>query len=116
MKYVWVRNASTATFTESMRYRVFMYAKKSHVEVALTDAGQFAKRLPKTLKKAPYVSLADDGEVNFAWQWDGNFIDLGFYGTGTYSFYAKDKNGNELYGDDIPVTSIPDDLNKLLIY
>ena len=57
------------------------------------------------LKVAPHISLADDGEVNFAWSADGMWIDLGFYGTGTYSFYAQDKDGNEWFGDDIPVMS-----------
>ncbi len=69
------------------------------------DAVSFAERLPVQMRVRPHISLADDGEVNFSWSQDGIWIDLGFYGTGTYSFYARDKSGQEWSGDDIPATS-----------
>jgi hypothetical protein len=82
---------------------------------AFGDAGNFTERLPVPLKSRPHISLADDGEVNFAWSHEGTRIDLGFYGTGRFSYYARDKNGDEWFGDDIPVTSpLPRELRSLL--
>ena len=67
------------------------------------------------MKAAPHISLADDGEVNFAWAQEGMLIDLGFYGTGTYSYYARGREGDERLGDDISVmTSLPEELRVLL--
>ena len=84
-------------------------------EAAFQDAQKFAERLPETMKARPHISLADDGEINFAWTREGMLIDLGFYGTGTYSYYARDKEGEELFGDDISASSpIPKELAALL--
>ena len=84
-------------------------------EEAFWDAGKFAERLPAPLKASPHISLADDGEVNFAWSHEGARIDLGFYGTNTFSYYARDKNGGEWFGDEIPIASpLPEDLKVLL--
>ena len=80
-------------------------------EEAFQNAGKFTERLPGTMKAAPYISLADDGEVNFAWTRDGMLIDLGFYGTGAYSFYARGRDGDEWFGDDISVmATLPEEL------
>ena len=84
-------------------------------DMAFLDAGKFAEQLPVPLKAAPHISLADDGEVNFSWSQVDLRIDLGFYGTGTYSFYARDKTGKEWFGDDVPVQSpLPAELRLLL--
>jgi hypothetical protein len=50
----------------------------------------------------PHISLANDGEVNFWWKTERGVLDLGFYGTGTYTYYAKihDSNLNDEFGDD----------------
>ena len=85
------------------------------VDKAFEDAGKFTERLPVTMKKSPYISLADDGEVNFAWTQEGMLIDLGFYGSGTYSFYARGQDGEKWFGDDISVMSpLPKELRALL--
>ena len=82
---------------------------------AFIDAGKFIERLPVPLKAPPHISLADDGEVNFAWSHEGTRIDLGFYGTNTFSYYARDKGGGEWFGDGIPVSSpLPRELRALL--
>ena len=82
---------------------------------AFGDAGEFTERLPAPLRGLPHISLADDGEVNFAWSHEGTYIDLGFYGTRTFSYYARDKWGIEWFGDEIPVTSpLPTELRALL--
>ena len=80
-----------------------------------TDAKAFAGQLPTPLSEMPHISLADDGELNFAWNGGPVYIDLGFYGTGTYSYFARDPQGQKHHGDDIPVKGpIPDDLIKTL--
>ena len=82
---------------------------------AFEDAWEFTTRLLSPLKELPHVSLAGDGEVNFAWSGGAIHIDLGFYGTGTFSYYCRDSDGRESFGDDIPVTSpLPEDLASLL--
>ena len=70
---------------------------------AYKDAILFLKVLP-TGSLLPSIGFADDGEVNFSWKQNGIHIDLGFYGDGTYSYFAKDSEGNKYYGDDVPVT------------
>lgn len=82
---------------------------------AFKEAREFIKRLPYSLDRLPYISLANDGEVNFGWKSDTLHIDLGFYGTGTYSYYATDEDGSEWLEDDIPIWSpLPEELFSLL--
>lgn len=79
------------------------------------DARVFLDRLPFPLAALPHISLAGDGEVNFAWDYEGLHIDLGFYGTGTFSYYARGADGREYYGDEVPAGSLlPADLEPLL--
>ncbi len=82
---------------------------------AFEDAWRFTKELPENLKELPHISLADDGEVNFAWSGGAIHIDLGFYGTGTFSYYGRDSDGGEVFGDDTSVSSpLPKKLMALL--
>ena len=73
-------------------------------DAAFHDARVFLDKLPFPLAALPHISLADDGEVNFAWDGEGVHIDLGFYGTGTYSYYARGSDGQERFGDDLSVS------------
>ena len=82
---------------------------------AFDDALRFITLLPVNLIELPHISLANDGEVNFGWKSDAMHIDLGFYGTGTYSYFAKGNDGSECFGDDIPVSPpFPNDLFDIL--
>ena len=84
-------------------------------DAAFRDARVFLDRLPYPLAALPHISLADDGEVNFAWDSEGVHIDLGFYGTASYSYYARGSDGQEHFGDEVPaVSSLPTDLDALL--
>ena len=84
-------------------------------EKAFVDARNFAVRMPAPLKSLPHISLADDGEVNFAWTREGIYLDLGFYGAETFSFYGNHADGRESFGDDIPVKhDWPEDLTQLI--
>ena len=82
---------------------------------AFIDASEFIRRLPEKLKALPHIALADDGEVNFAWNHHNTRIDLGFYGTGFYSYYAKAPYGQEFFGDHIAARGpIPQNLSILI--
>lgn len=71
---------------------------------AFADAKTFICRLPLNRIPPPEISLADDGEVNFLWQSDGVHVDLGFYGTGTFSYFAHGKDGRRIHGADVRVS------------
>ncbi len=47
----------------------------------------------------PYISASGDGEVNFYWKTSDWVIDLGFFGDGLYSYYARFENGHEILED-----------------
>lgn len=82
---------------------------------AVSEAEDFMRILLSRELKLPYISLANDGEINFFWD-DGDIsLDLGFYGEGFYSYYGKDKNGKEYMADEIPCSKeLPADILKLL--
>lgn len=81
------------------------------------DARQFITKLPSSNVHIPNIGLADDGEVNFLWKQNGIHIDLGFYGDGTYSYYARRTGESGFYGDNIPVgQELPNALSALISY
>ncbi|MCJ2067946.1 hypothetical protein MKK75_03835 [Methylobacterium sp. J-030] len=47
----------------------------------------------------PYISLASDGEINFYWDTPQLTLDLGFTGTGRYSYYGRTPDGVEFVED-----------------
>lgn len=69
---------------------------------SIEDAERFAREIDWKSSLQPMISAAEDGEVNFYWKSESIYIDLGFHGDGTYSFFAKLDNGETLVGDDIP--------------
>ena len=79
---------------------------------AFKDARKFISGLPLALIPNPEIRLADDGEINFLWQNEDIHIDLGFYGTGTYSCFANTKDGKEISMDNVPVA---DGLSRAII-
>ena len=82
---------------------------------AFEDACAFIYALPKSPIPLPHLSIADDGEINFYWGQNGIHIDLGFYGTGTYSYYACGTNEAGLYDNDVAISSgLPGVLLELL--
>ena len=84
-------------------------------ERAFADARSLIRRLPAGTILMPDVGLADDGEVNFIWDSDGAHIDLGMYGTGTFSYFARTGDGRKFYGDDCPAAhGLPDEIANLI--
>jgi hypothetical protein len=62
----------------------------------------------------PIVSLMNDGEINFWWNLPEARFDIGFYGSGIYSYYAKIKD-KEFGEDDKEFSNIEFDLQLLVI-
>ncbi len=83
---------------------------------AFRDARAFVLQLPNALTHLPDIGLAHDGEVNFLWQDDvGLHVDLGFYGSGTFSYFARDQQGKEYLGNEWRAADgLPSDLAALL--
>lgn len=67
---------------------------------SIDEAVLFAQKvLSKSSIFEPIISPATDGEVSFFWESSHITLDLGFYGDGSYSFYAKTEDGEEFFGD-----------------
>ena len=83
---------------------------------AFEDARAFVLRLPLTSIPLPDIGLADDGEVNFLWKDGGVHVDLGFYGTHTFSYFAQGKDGRKIYGEEARVSEgLPAKIIALLV-
>ena len=86
----------------------------SPVHRALAEAGEFIGCLPFPLVSMPEVSLARDGEINFFWQNDIFYLDLGFYGDGHGSCFARTTSGRKIHLDRIiPKGPFPPELREL---
>lgn len=70
----------------------------------IKDAEQFANSIDFDSIHMPNVSLANDGEISFFWDIKGLYLDLGFLGDGSYSFYAKPPKGKEVIVDNAPLS------------
>ncbi|MYB35420.1 MAG: hypothetical protein F4X92_09960 [Gammaproteobacteria bacterium] len=71
--------------------------------VAFDDARAFVLKLPLMKISMPKILLAEDGEINFVWENEECYVDLGFYGTGFYSYFARNDQGKEIMGERIDV-------------
>lgn len=86
----------------------------SPIHRALTEAGEFIGCLPFPLTFMPEISLAHDGEINFFWQNDMFYLDLGFYGDGHGSCFARTVSGRKIHLDRIiPKGPLPPELREL---
>ncbi len=82
---------------------------------AFDDARNFTCCLPLSLIPLPEISLSDDGEINFLWDSEGVHVDLGFYGTRTFSYFARSKDGQRFHADDVQASEgLPVQITKLL--
>lgn len=82
---------------------------------AFDDAEAFVNAWPSVRLQKPDVGLADDGEVNFLWKGPELHVDLGFYGDGTFSYFARDRDGTRHAGDDLNASDgLPENLVAIL--
>lgn len=72
----------------------------------IKDALIFADKLNLEEIHPPFISLASDGEISFWWDLETIKLALGFYGDGTYNYFAKLDTNQKFYGDDLNV-SVP---------
>jgi hypothetical protein len=89
---------------------------KAASRAAAEDAETFARVFFKTLGiYSPLINLSANGEINFYWKTPKVTIDLGFYGSGTYSYYAVPSPGQPIADDDVPIDKpLPNELLDLL--
>lgn len=81
---------------------------------AFKDAYAFILCLRNATIPMPVITLADDGEINFLWSQDGVHVDLGFYGTGTYSYFARGRHGPGIRDEEIPASEgLPAEITAL---
>lgn len=82
--------------------------------VAINDALSFIDKIPFGAK-TPEPMVSADGEVGFYWKSDNGYIDIGFKGNGTISYFAKATGevakGIAPYAAD---TRLPADLAKII--
>ncbi|WP_373533081.1 hypothetical protein [Vampirovibrio sp.] len=77
----------------------------------ITDAEVFVRHIDWNKVERPFIGLAEDGEINFLWENSRIDLDLGFFGDGTYSYYAKLADGTEILRDYMPAReSLPEDI------
>jgi hypothetical protein len=64
---------------------------------------------------SPYISASNDGEINFYWKRDEFILDLGFFGGGSYSYYAHLPNGLEILEDQVSLHAyLPQEIVDLI--
>lgn len=80
------------------------------------QAVAFARELHAIADLAqPYISLASDGEINFYWKTPRIELDLGFTGTGQYSYYGRTPDGIEFAEDGAELNQpLPSELISVL--
>ncbi len=82
---------------------------------AFDEAEAFIRTLPLETIPAPRVYVAHDGEINFLWKTADLHVDLGFYGTSTYSYYARGKDGIDHLCEEAPsAAGLTEELKTLL--
>ena len=80
----------------------------------VNDAIKFINKLPSNTT-VPRPGLSGDGEISLFWEDNGVYIDIGFFGDGKYTLYAKDSQEIEYLRDDIDLSDpLPDALLNLI--
>lgn len=83
-------------------------------QTAVDNAETFLLTLDLMKTKPPFITLTDDGEIDFIWKSPTVTLDLGFFGDGTYSYFSR-ANGRTYRGDDILASEpLPPEVLELL--
>jgi len=75
------------------------YGAQKPANKAVYDALEYLNLIPKGIPM-PVSMASSDGEIGLFWEQQGYYIDVGFYGDDTYSFYAENPSGSSLSDDD----------------
>jgi hypothetical protein len=81
---------------------------------AIVDAIEFIDSLPEGAV-LPKPMLAGTGEVELFIDTGGYYLDVGFQGDQTFSFYAEYPNGGEFGEDEVPISQFPEQLREFLV-
>ena len=82
---------------------------------SVEEAERFISIITKDNVLEPYISLAADGEINFYWKNDDFLLDIGFFGDGVYSLYAKVRSEQEIIEDDLSLEyPLPESVASLI--
>jgi hypothetical protein len=84
---------------------------------AIADALSFIRLLPLRAR-LPKPMVAGDGEVGFYWKSDDCYIDVGFFGNGTISYYGHAKREGFEVHDTTPYDrrALPKDLLAVIMF
>jgi hypothetical protein len=77
---------------------------------AIKDAENFINTIDVQSIPLPYISLSDDGEVNFWWKNGENIVDIGFFGDNTYVLYATINDIESVLEDMSIVKGLPENI------
>jgi hypothetical protein len=67
---------------------------------AISDAKRLLRQLPRRVAAPDQVYAPGDGEVMFQWVRPHLFVEVGFYGDGTISWFARVAGRETVHGDD----------------
>ncbi len=82
---------------------------------AVREAVDFIKALTRMgAETLPLATVAGDGEILLLWKDMPFYLSISFSGDGTYSFYAEDENGHEVFADDVGIVTLPAEIVRLL--
>lgn len=73
---------------------------KAASKQTIEDAELFLYNFHLSKAERPFITIANDGEINLLWKNNSFTLDLGFSGDGTYNYYGCSVDGMRFYGDD----------------
>ena len=89
------------------------YGGRPPTNQAIIDGLMWLSLLP-TGYALPKSMLSGAGEVGLYWDADGFYCDIGFFGDGTFSYYAEAPDGSTISNETIEVKDTPASLFALL--
>lgn len=85
-------------------------------ERAREQAAAFILHIPSSTPN-PEIEASGDGEINLVWRrTDGGYLEVGFYGGETFSYYGRPSEDDAPSLDDVPIAEnrLPSGLRSLL--
>lgn len=107
------------TIRSFARYRADWdgYGGVAASEQTVRDAEAFYKLLAAAGPAAlpSHVVMAGDGEIMMLWKSSPFYLSISFFGDKALSFYGRDADGEEYFGDDLPLgNKLPPEIGALL--
>jgi len=79
------------------------------------EAERFIRAINWNEHILPVIALAEDGEMNLVWSDTDRHVDIGFFGDGTYAYYARGRDGRTYFEDGAPWhQTLPQDIVSLI--